>query len=156
MSSGVTTTVSNWLLTGTIGPLGGGTSRSDVQALLGEPDDWLADTPKETSSVWRYGAMELGFDDDNAVHYFQVDTVNLASDSDGAIKLDWGPLGHEASLHECLRWLVRGRFEFDLRFDEWNTYIYLSNSYLTFAGVEDPRLVTVASPTRRPRRKVRG
>ena len=147
MSSGVATTVSDWLLTGRLGALGHGSSRADVLTLLGEPDDWLADTRKESSSVWRYGAVELGFDDDDAVLYLQVDTINLADPgSKTAIKLEWGPLCHGTPLEECLRWLAKGGLDFDLRFEEDGASIYLSKSYLSFATAEDPRLVNVASP----------
>lgn len=52
----------NFIRTGAFGPVTLGLPRSQVRALLGEPDDWSAEARNDDSAaIWKYGTTEFHF-----------------------------------------------------------------------------------------------
>ena len=62
----------NLLTKSKFGQINIGTSRDEVQRLLGEPDDWQYNQSKKQSPIWKYGSLQLWFNDE-----FQVRLIGL-------------------------------------------------------------------------------
>jgi hypothetical protein len=62
---------------GQLGPLSIGLKRDKVSALLGSPTDWLNETPVDRSAIWKYGDLELYFDDDEYVYMIHFDLFDV-------------------------------------------------------------------------------
>lgn len=138
--------VSDWLRTGKLGPIGEGTPREEVRALLGAPGDWHADSEPDSSLCWRYGPFELGFAPES-VSYVRVDTVNLVHGADGGpIRMEWEGIRDRKPLAECSAWLASRRFDFDVLFERDGASIYLQHAFIAFAGESDLGVVHICSP----------
>ena len=55
--------IKDFILTGKFDHLKIGQTKSDLAALLPEPDDFFADTTLQEAEIWRYGKIALHFDD---------------------------------------------------------------------------------------------
>jgi hypothetical protein len=62
--------------TGELGPIALGATRSHVQGLLGDPTDWVNDTPMRRWPIWKYGDAEVYFGDDVVV-LIHFDTFDI-------------------------------------------------------------------------------
>lgn len=78
---------------GQFGPLSLGMRRGDVSAFLGPPTDWLDGKPVGRSAIWKYGDVELYFDDEDGLYMIHFDSFDAPV---GGASLQLSP------------WVVRG------------------------------------------------
>jgi hypothetical protein len=77
-----------FIRTGEFGSLRLGSTRGEVKALLGDPPDWVADDPKASSRIWRFGDIEFYFSDDTLVMIF-TDHDNRSTGTDALVIDPW-------------------------------------------------------------------
>ena len=53
----------SFIQTGRLGAIGLDSTREDVEAAFGSPPTWDAESQPENAKIWKYGAMEIYFDE---------------------------------------------------------------------------------------------
>lgn len=148
MSTDLGASIAGWLGSGALGPLAPGLARTDMHAVLGDPDNWITHEREtwQLSPGWMYGPVEVGLLD-NVISYIQIDTCSIKHrPQNPRLHLDWDGLCDQMPVTECAQWLTERQLAFDFRSEEDGASLYLANSFLSFTGGDASTLVNVCSP----------
>ena len=127
-----------FIRTGELGPLRIGLTRSEVRSLLGDPPQWVAAEPKESSQIWRYGDVEFYFADETLVMIFaDHDDRNKGSD---ALIIDPWIVRQDLMRNEFERELIGQGIAF--RSSQWDIdpsqFHVKTDAGVTFSFVDEP------------------
>jgi len=71
----------DFIISGELGPIRLGMSRTEVEKQLGKADDWsTSHTNQQFPAIWKYGNVELHFGDDDKVEMIFLDGFRSNSD----------------------------------------------------------------------------
>lgn len=85
----------DFLLTGKLGMIALGITREEISRSLGEALDWTFDVPKARATLWKYGGLQIGFDNDKVTlmgMYFSNEFIVPNVELEG-----YFPTGHTTS-----------------------------------------------------------
>jgi hypothetical protein len=71
--SSITASLEEFARSGRLGPIALGLTRREVSETLGSPTNWLNGKPVGQSAIWKYGDVEVYFDDEDRVHLIHFD-----------------------------------------------------------------------------------
>jgi hypothetical protein len=106
----------NFLRTGSLGGISLGMRRTQVETLLGEPDDW-GPAPKDLfhAPIWKYGSIELYFAEDDLLEMIFADDFPLIASP--ALPFEVGIISHEQTLDEMQDYLTMHGIPFESFYD---------------------------------------
>ena len=106
-----------FIRTGRLGEVGLGAPREEVEAAFGSPPSWDAQSQPESAQIWKYGAMEIYFDEHRV---WMIFTDDLRSDLNmGDIAFDASCIDGKMSASDVEEWLVTNAFEFKREGYSW-------------------------------------
>ena len=145
----LSTTLENWLRTGSFGPLNVGDSASDVVALLGRTEVFGPKQGISFPGYWLYDEVEFGFGEDTKIKWIQSDTVRIESARAAPlfVDIDWQGIIDRMPLQLCLEWLddhgLQHRHWLD---DDGGKIVVENRTQMLLTESDVPRLVTIWSP----------
>jgi hypothetical protein len=105
---------------GRLGPLSIGLHRNQVSDLLGPPTDWLNKQPVDRSAIWKYGDLELYYDDVDCVYMIHFDWFEVPVGG-AALQLSPWLLRRGLPLEDLENALHSADIQYSTTPDKWNS-----------------------------------
>lgn len=106
-----------FIRTGRLGEIGLDSTREEVEAAFGSPPNWDAQSQPESAQIWKFGAMEIHFDEHRVWMIFIDD---LRADLHmGDIAFDASGISGKMNTGDVEEWLSRRALEFKREIHAW-------------------------------------
>ncbi len=96
--------------TGRLGAIGLGSTRTEVELAFGSPPNWDAQSQPESAQIWKYGAMEIYFDQHRVWMIFTDDFC--AGLHMGDIAFDANGISRTMNASDVEKWLRSNAVKF--------------------------------------------